>query len=227
MAEPVLEVEHAGTPAQLRACLKDMAAHLASGDERGCPLANAAVELPDQDHPARRVTEALKTAQRAEGRSLSAQRNPAGRLLFDLIREIDNDEGSAFSPADSYMRLAHYLRCPTRGPPQATLTSCSPGSATLSRMALPIQILAPVRWLPKQDIPALPAEALYSARLNLQRISSICFVWSMPHSFCIEGRCWAQASLSVKSPTPLALPTTPISHENFATGSVTHQAPTP
>ena len=51
-------------PAQLRAWLKDMAAHVASGDERGCPLANAAVELPEKDHPARRVIEAFKTAQR-------------------------------------------------------------------------------------------------------------------------------------------------------------------
>ena len=42
-----------------------MAAHVASGDERGCPLANAAVELPEKDHPARRVIEAFKTAQRA------------------------------------------------------------------------------------------------------------------------------------------------------------------
>jgi len=41
-----------------------MAAHVASGDERGCPLANAAVELPEKDHPARRVIEAFKTAQR-------------------------------------------------------------------------------------------------------------------------------------------------------------------
>ena len=41
-----------------------MSAHVAGGDERGCPLANAAVELPDKDHPARRVIEAFKTAQR-------------------------------------------------------------------------------------------------------------------------------------------------------------------
>jgi AcrR family transcriptional regulator len=60
-----LEAEHPGDPpAQLRAWLKDMAAHVASGDERGCPLANAAVELPDKDHPARRVIEEFKTAQR-------------------------------------------------------------------------------------------------------------------------------------------------------------------
>jgi AcrR family transcriptional regulator len=60
-----LEADNPGNPpAQLRAWLEDMAAHVASGDERGCPLANAAVELPDKDHPARRVIEAFKTAQR-------------------------------------------------------------------------------------------------------------------------------------------------------------------
>ena len=41
-----------------------MAAHVASGKERRCALANAAVELPEKDHPARRVIEAVKTAQR-------------------------------------------------------------------------------------------------------------------------------------------------------------------
>jgi len=59
------DADHPGDPpAQLRAWLKEMAAHVASGDERGCPLANAAVELPEKDHPARRVIEAFKTAQR-------------------------------------------------------------------------------------------------------------------------------------------------------------------
>jgi AcrR family transcriptional regulator len=50
--------------AQLRAWLGEMAGHLADTDERGCALANAAVELPDKDHPARRVIEEFKTAQR-------------------------------------------------------------------------------------------------------------------------------------------------------------------
>jgi AcrR family transcriptional regulator len=60
-----LEADHPGNPsAQLRAWLKNMAAHVGSGDERGCALANAAVELPEKDHPARRVIEAFKTAQR-------------------------------------------------------------------------------------------------------------------------------------------------------------------
>jgi AcrR family transcriptional regulator len=51
--------------AQLRAWLTEMAGHVASADLRGCPLANAAVELPEKDHPARRVIEESKVAQRA------------------------------------------------------------------------------------------------------------------------------------------------------------------
>jgi AcrR family transcriptional regulator len=60
-----LEARHSGNPsAQLRAWLKEMAAEVARRDERGCPLANAAIELPEKDHPARRVIEAFKAAQR-------------------------------------------------------------------------------------------------------------------------------------------------------------------
>src|SRR5256886_10496183 len=51
--------------AQLRAWLIEMAEHLASAGERGCALANAAVELPEKDHPARRVIEDFKRAHRA------------------------------------------------------------------------------------------------------------------------------------------------------------------
>src|SRR2546423_9641636 len=49
---------------QLGAWLKDMAGRLASGDDRGCALANAAIELPEKGHPARRAIEGLKGAQR-------------------------------------------------------------------------------------------------------------------------------------------------------------------
>jgi AcrR family transcriptional regulator len=56
---------HPGDPlAQLGAWLEEMAGHLAEPDERGCALANAAVELPDKDHPARRVIEEFKKAHR-------------------------------------------------------------------------------------------------------------------------------------------------------------------
>ena len=60
-----LAAQHPGDPrAQLRAWLENMASHVGSGEQRGCPLANAAVELPEKDHPARPVIEAFKTAQR-------------------------------------------------------------------------------------------------------------------------------------------------------------------
>jgi AcrR family transcriptional regulator len=60
-----LEQAHPGDAlAQLRAWLKEMAAHVACTDERGCALANAAVELPEKTHPARRVIEEYKTALR-------------------------------------------------------------------------------------------------------------------------------------------------------------------
>ena len=39
-----------------------MGEHVASADLRGCPLVNAAVELPEKDHPARAVIEECKNA---------------------------------------------------------------------------------------------------------------------------------------------------------------------
>jgi AcrR family transcriptional regulator len=57
---------HVGKPRdQLLAWLRVIAEYKTSGTDRGCALANAAVELPDADHPARRVIEDLKGRQRA------------------------------------------------------------------------------------------------------------------------------------------------------------------
>jgi AcrR family transcriptional regulator len=56
---------HPGDPlAQLWAWIEEMAGHLAQPNERGCALANAAIELPEKDHPARRVIEENKKAHR-------------------------------------------------------------------------------------------------------------------------------------------------------------------
>jgi AcrR family transcriptional regulator len=70
--------------AQLRAWLEEMAAHVASNDERGCPLVNAAVELPEKGHPARRVIEEHKIAQRARLIALCAE---AGLSEPDLLAD--------------------------------------------------------------------------------------------------------------------------------------------
>jgi AcrR family transcriptional regulator len=62
-----LESQHPGEPlAQIRAWMAAMAAHAAECNERGCALANAAVELPEKEHPARAVIEECKRRQRAE-----------------------------------------------------------------------------------------------------------------------------------------------------------------
>jgi AcrR family transcriptional regulator len=62
-----LENQHPGDPlAQIRAWLAAMAAHVADCNERGCALANAAVELPEKEHPARAVIEDFKRRQRTE-----------------------------------------------------------------------------------------------------------------------------------------------------------------
>jgi AcrR family transcriptional regulator len=61
-----LAAAYPGDPlAQLRGWLGEMAEHVACADERGCPLVNAAVELPEKGHPARRVIEESKAAQRS------------------------------------------------------------------------------------------------------------------------------------------------------------------
>lgn len=42
---------------QLRRWLEDVASHVTSPNERGCAVANAAIEIPERDHPARPVIE--------------------------------------------------------------------------------------------------------------------------------------------------------------------------
>ena len=56
---------HAGQPKeQLLAWLRFLAEFKLDGTERGCAFANAAVELPEPDHPARRVIEEYKRRHR-------------------------------------------------------------------------------------------------------------------------------------------------------------------
>jgi AcrR family transcriptional regulator len=60
-----LAASHPGDPrGQLRGWLTAMQAHVLDADRRGCALANAAVELPEKEHPARCVIEQYKRSQR-------------------------------------------------------------------------------------------------------------------------------------------------------------------
>ena len=60
-----IERVHAGQPKeQLLTWLRFLAEFKLDGTERGCAFANAAVELPEPDHPARRVIEEFKRRHR-------------------------------------------------------------------------------------------------------------------------------------------------------------------
>ena len=60
-----LEAQHPGNArAQLQAWLREAAGHVSDPKSRGCALANAAVELPEKEHPARCVIEQCKQTSR-------------------------------------------------------------------------------------------------------------------------------------------------------------------
>jgi AcrR family transcriptional regulator len=69
-----LQAEHPGDPrAQLVAWLKRVADRLLDPQDRGCALINAAVELPEKEHPARQVVEAVKAKVRTRITSLCVE----------------------------------------------------------------------------------------------------------------------------------------------------------
>jgi AcrR family transcriptional regulator len=63
--EEVLRAHPGDAYAGLRALAKQVGDDLCAQDFRGCPMANAAVEFPDKDHPARMVAEECKSKYRA------------------------------------------------------------------------------------------------------------------------------------------------------------------
>jgi AcrR family transcriptional regulator len=58
---------------QLRTAFALLAKHVADPNARGCPMANAAVELTEKDHPARQVIEAHKAKLRTRLAQMCAQ----------------------------------------------------------------------------------------------------------------------------------------------------------
>jgi len=109
-----IETAHPGDAgAQLAAWVGAMGEHLGSADERGCAMCNAAVELPDRSHPARRVIEAFKSEQRDRlARLCSAAGAPQADLLADeLFLLVEGARVSLQSvgpegPAARFMRMA-------------------------------------------------------------------------------------------------------------------------
>jgi AcrR family transcriptional regulator len=112
-----LAAAHPDDPrAQLTGWLAAMQAHVLDVDQRGCALANAAIELPDKDHPARRVIEEFKSAQRDRLVALSGATGIAEpELLADeLFLLLEGARVSAQSlgpkgPASRLVRMGEAL----------------------------------------------------------------------------------------------------------------------
>lgn len=72
--------------AQLKAWVAQVCEWIMEPDGRGCPISNAAVELPEKDHPGRLVIEVHKTKQRDRIHALCREAGFAEpRLLADEI----------------------------------------------------------------------------------------------------------------------------------------------
>jgi AcrR family transcriptional regulator len=101
---------------QLKSAFAMLARHVADPGARGCPMANAAVEITEKDHPARRVIEAHKAKLRARLAALcTAMGARNSRLLTDQLfllmegAQISAQTPGARQPALSVARAAAAL----------------------------------------------------------------------------------------------------------------------
>ena len=101
---------------QIKAAFALLAKHVADPKTRGCPMANAAVELAEKDHPARKVIEAHKAKLRARLVQICTQmeaREP--RLLADQLfllmegAQVTAQTLGARGPARNVARAAKML----------------------------------------------------------------------------------------------------------------------
>ena len=101
---------------QLKTAFALLAKHVAEPEARGCPMANAAVELTERDHPARKVIEGHKTKLRARLAATCtrlAVRYP--RLLADQLfllmegAQVSTQTPGARAAASNVARAANAL----------------------------------------------------------------------------------------------------------------------
>jgi AcrR family transcriptional regulator len=118
-----IEADHPGDPvAQLRAWVL-RGAECVCDDDRGCDLANAAVELAETDHPARPVIEAIKIEQR--NRLAKLCRN-AGIEEADLLADtlslliegarVSRQSAGAEGPSAKFVRMCETIIASFREP---------------------------------------------------------------------------------------------------------------
>jgi AcrR family transcriptional regulator len=101
---------------QLKAAFALLAKHVTDPKARGCPMANAAVELTEKDHPARKVIEAHKAKLRARLVQICTQIGTRdSRLLADQLfllmegAQVTTQTLGAHGPARNVARAAQML----------------------------------------------------------------------------------------------------------------------
>ena len=101
---------------QLKAAFALLAKHVADPKARGCPMANAAVELTEKTHPARKVIEAHKAKLRSRLTQRCAQMKVrAPQLLADQLfllmegAQVTTQTLGAHGPARNVARAAEML----------------------------------------------------------------------------------------------------------------------
>jgi len=101
---------------QLKAAFALLAKHVTDPKARGCPMANAAVELTEKDHPARKVIEAHKAKLRARLAQICTQIGTRdSRLLADQLfllmegAQVTTQTLGAHGPARNVARAAQML----------------------------------------------------------------------------------------------------------------------
>lgn len=109
--------DHAGDPrGHLQAWLQDVALQVTDPTSRGCAIANAAVELPEKDHPARGVIEQCKQEARERLVGLCraariAQPELLADQLFMLLEGalVCTQATGRGGPADQFVRAGQAL----------------------------------------------------------------------------------------------------------------------
>ena len=107
---------HRGDPREhLRAWVREKAEYVLN-DSRGCTLANAAVEITETDHPARRLIEGCKAAYHVRLVDLCAAAGVAeAELLADALlllldgARVNRQSGGVESPGAKFVRLAEAM----------------------------------------------------------------------------------------------------------------------
>src|SRR6266851_540935 len=101
---------------QIKAAFALLAKHVADPRARGCPMANAAVEITEKDHPARKVIEAHKAKLRSRLVQICTQmKAPEPRLLADQLfllmegAQVTIQTLGAHGPARNIARAAKML----------------------------------------------------------------------------------------------------------------------